>query len=453
MKQYLDYDGLTTYTKYVMNNVVKLNDNGRISEDVLPYGINDVIELPFVDKAEGLSSWDDGGLVDYICYYKDVKRIGGIKGDTIYWRFTDDQKYGIVTVNAPTGHVSNQTYIKPYEGKIYIDTSKQNSDLYRWNGENMYKISDTSTIDWSSINNKPNLVEDVVDVSSDNENVVINYKKAGVVKNSTVNIPCATHKTAGCVSADDYVHLGEWIAFYNSKWTDVLGDTNLVDMSKASVTNSDTQITINLPTKNPNGNKDNNLILQQATTSKAGIITASDKRLFNEYINHRGKNIIYSSIVYNSESVQLGYTLTDSGDGFDTNTLDINAATTSHAGMMSSDDKQKLDSIGPNIIFFDKYIDSATVLYQSAVIDSSDDRSSQQIVYVGSEGTFALLYKDTYYCGSNEILNTCSNVVMDSNMKPKRRPFKDTFYISTENYTMFVSDNGDKNILHLINTK
>lgn len=217
-------------------------------------------------------------------------------------------------------------------------------------------------------------------------------------------------------------------------------------------------------------------LIPTATDKTCGLMSKDDKKSVDSYKNHQSVlenvsdaitdqshlvNIEDWDIQHDDSDVKLHtkYAIVDSDEiTYQTQDLTINAATSEKAGVMSAEDKKKLDSLSTNtsnIIFFDGYVESAEVHYQSVQIDPSDSVLQRKlpIVYVASEETFAMVYNSKYYCGSNIELDSYSKIVTDSSGFPKRRPFKNTFYISTENYTMYVSDNTEDNILHIINTK
>lgn len=213
-----------------------------------------------------------------------------------------------------------------------------------------------------------------------------------------------------------------------------------------------------------------------ATSKECGLMSKDDKTAIDNYGQIKGVlgnaadsfvdngSIVRMDlwdILYNDSDIKLHTeydTVSEDERVHSTLDLTINSATSEKAGVMSAADKKKLDSLSTNtsnIIFFDGYVESAEVHYQSVQIDPDDSVLQRKlpIVYVASEETFAMVYNSKYYCGSNIELDSYSKIVTDSSGFPKRRPFKNTFYISTENYTMYVSDNTEDNILHIINTK
>lgn len=211
-----------------------------------------------------------------------------------------------------------------------------------------------------------------------------------------------------------------------------------------------------------------------ATTEECGLMSKADKTTVDSY--SQIKNVLGNAadsfvddgrivrmdlwnILYTDSNVKLHTeydTISKDERSHDTLDFTINAATSEKAGVMSVADKKKLDSLSTNtsnIIFFDDYVESATV----SKTDPSTFTSSAKVVYVADKNTFAVYDNGIYYVGTEAVkgitflkLYNYGKVSLVSNAW---KPFTNTFYISIKDFTMYVSDNGDMNILHIINTK
>lgn len=214
-------------------------------------------------------------------------------------------------------------------------------------------------------------------------------------------------------------------------------------------------------------------IIPTATNKECGLMSKEDKKSVDSYKNHQSilenisdaiidqshlVNIEEWDIQHDNSDVKLHtkYTNIDSYKiTFQNQDLTINAATSEKAGVMSAEDKKKLDSLSTNtsnIIFFDGYIESANIVHSSPDSFSGNEK----IVYIASAKSFAVYDTDTYYVGRKQTFDSVYKKLKDyskAGIDTIYRPFKNTFYISTENYTMYISDNTEDNILHIINTK
>lgn len=217
-------------------------------------------------------------------------------------------------------------------------------------------------------------------------------------------------------------------------------------------------------------------LIPTATDKTCGLMSKDDKTAIDNYGQIKGVlgnaadsfvddgSIVRMDlwgILYNDSDIKLHTEYdTVSEDERVPSTLDltINSATSEKAGVMSAADKKNLDTVSANItksaniLFFKGYVESATVVYASPSINPTIQIGG--VYYVANEKTFALLYNGSYYSFDHKYLNDCGKLVInESDQLPKQIPFENTFYISTEDYTMFVPDGTEEHELHIINTK
>lgn len=212
-----------------------------------------------------------------------------------------------------------------------------------------------------------------------------------------------------------------------------------------------------------------------ATSKECGLMSKDDKTAIDNYGQIKGVlgnaadsfvddgSIVRMdlwNILYNDSDIKLHTeydTVSEDERVHSTLDLTINSATSKKAGVMSAADKKKLDSLSTNttnIIFFDDYVESATV----SKTDPPAFTSSAKVVYVADNNTFAVYDNGIYYIGADCVKGLTylklNNVY--GKIKPINNaciPFTNTFYISIKDFTMYVSDNENMNILHVINTK
>ena len=161
-------------------------------------------------------------------------------------------------------------------------------------------------------------------------------------------------------------------------------------------------------------------------------MTAKDKRLFNTYIDDQYGSILYYNPIYTPDKVKLGHTTDYNPDprpGVAT-TLPINkdstiaAATSTTAGVMTANDKLKLDAVynRQTFIFIDTYVETGELLHSS--IETAGRR--YPVSYLANENALAIKVNNQYYNNWSEASNYG---VLDSN--GNWIPKNDTLYIST----------------------
>lgn len=81
-----------------------------------------------------------------------------------------------------------------------------------------------------------------------------------------------------------------------------------------------------------------------ATAQKAGAMSAQDKKIL-DYFDYLRSKCITEGIQYSSDKVQIGNTFTGPVDDTEAEAVEIAGATTSTAGVMSAEDKTRMDGI------------------------------------------------------------------------------------------------------------
>lgn len=434
MKKFLDYNGLAKYTSLLNTNFAKL-ENGAVSEDVLPMSAKDVVEFDgFCTPSVIIENETPIVSPGKVRYFVNGKRFVANKEDILgyYGNFSTSDLY------QKTDGDSKQ----PYSNKIYVDVSSENSSLYRWNGTNLIRISDTSKLEWVNITDKPNLVTDVSSPTYDNTGLHFSVSYTQRVNNSIV-IPEASSDSSGVITPDTYTYIELLKQSNAGAWSEFISRYGVVDASKIAGTVTDTTVKLNIPydTATEDGPQSNTQIVTfyGATTKNAGLMTAKDKRLFNTYIDDQYDSILYYNPIYTPDKVRLGHTTDYNPDpkpGVAT-TLPLNkestiaAATSTTAGVMTANDKLKLDAVynRQTFIFIDAYVETGELLHSS--IETAGRR--YPVSYLANENALAVKVNNLYY---NNWAEASNYGVLDSN--GNWIPKNDTLYISTQDFSMYV---------------
>lgn len=434
MKKFLDYNGLAKYTSLLNTSFAKL-ENGAVSEDVLPMSAKDVVEFDgFCDASVIIESQTPLVGVYKVKYFTKGKRFVANQ-DNVF-------EYHSNFLTSDLYQRTNGDSKQPYRNKIYVDVSSENSSLYRWNGTNLIRISDTSKLEWVNITDKPNLVTDVSSPTYDNMGLhfSVSYTQ-GVSK--LIVIPEASSDSSGVITPDTYTYIELLKQSNAGAWSEFISRYGVVDASKIAGTATDSTVELNIPydTVTEDGPQSNTqtVTFYGATTENAGLMTAKDKRLFDTYIDDQYDSILYYNPIYTPDKVRLGHTTNYNPDlrpGVSIN-LPINkestiaAATSTTAGVMTANDKLKLDAVynRQTFIFIDAYVETGELLHSS--IETAGRR--YPVLYLANENALAVKVNNLYY---NNWAEASNYGVLDSN--GNWIPKNDTLYISTQNFSMYV---------------
>ena len=434
MKKFLDYNGLAKYTSLLNTSFAKL-ENGAVSEDVLPMSAKDVVEFDGFYTPSVIIENETPIVSPYkVRYFVNGKRFVANKEDVLgyYSNFSTSDLY----------QKTNGDSKQPYSNKIYVDVSSENSSLYRWNGTNLIRISDTSKLEWVNITDKPNLVTDVSSPTYDNTGLHFSVSYTQRVSNSIV-IPEASSDSSGVITPDMYTYIELLKQSNAGAWSEFISRYGVVDASKIASTATDMTVKLNIPydTSTEDGPQSNTqtVTFYGATTKNAGLMTAKDKRLFNTYIDDQYGSILYYNPIYTPDKVRLGHTTDYNPDprpGVAT-TLPLNkestiaAATSTTAGVMTANDKLKLDAVynRQTFIFIAAYVETGELLHSS--IETAGRR--YPVSYLANENALAIKVNNQYY---NNWAEASNYGVLDSN--GNWIPKNDTLYISTQDFSMYV---------------
>lgn len=406
MKQFLDYEGLKVYTQELLNKVPVLVD-GVVPTNKLPAGLKTIVEFNGFEENLGyLISIEQVVPLD-IRWFPSQKLFGAVANKTVYFNFI--------------GHEEYQSDSGPYTDKLYVCKNV----LYMYNGTDLIKVVNINSIDGlSEIINKVN--ENDTTVKSLPSNILTDIETKITDKQVEILFDVTT-KGDGNVYTDA-TRSETIIPLATMEQAGIISPVDRMVLDHAVVSGTFT------PVK------------KTVDSLPKSILTLDDDAFDQSKVDCSMSFIQYNKNDDGQYNAELHGT-----------TLTMKAASSNQAGVMTASDKQKLDSVNlskimPSMVWFDKYVDTASVTYASIQIPSGGKKPNY--VYVGNEHTFAIEYNGGYYCGSNPELDTISSIDSLAELDDgylKRRPFKNTIYMSKDNYTMYISDNEQYNELHKIN--
>ena len=441
MKQFLDYDGLGKYTSLLNTRFAQL-ENGKVKSSQIPLSSKDVVEFDGFTNAGIITENQNPlfGIYDVV-YFSNEKCFVAVEKNTInhYTNFDQFDMY--------QQKVSNVTI--PYSNKIYVDRSSDNSVLYRWNGTDLVKISDTSNISWDNITDKPNVVLDITQQSSATKLIhTISYANSPIDK--LINIPIADSDKAGIITAETSDFIDSLKQFNLLFYAESVSRYGIINPSNINANITAESIAINIPYDTIGDGAQSNtktITLPAATENASGVFTAKNRRLFGIYIGNGHDNILYSNISYNTDNVVVGQTITYNPETT-TGVVHrptykqhvINPATPTTAGVMSSEDKQKLESLynKQSTILISEYVESG-ILTQASLIA----QVIVNVVYLANLNVLAAKHEGAYYRNWSNAWQY-GDLDESGNWVPKQ----ECFYITTSDFKMYLYH---KNKLNKIN--
>ena len=372
MKKFLDYNGLEKYTSLLNTSFAKL-ENGAVSEDVLPMSAKDVVEFDgFCDASVIIQSQTTLSGVYNVQYFTKGKKFVAYQENVLGYH----NNFATSDLYQKTDGNSKQ----PYTNKIYVDISSDNSPLYRWNGTNLVRISDTSKLEWVNITDKPSLMTNMSDVTYNSTGLHFNVSYTQGLSKLIV-IPEASSDSSGVITPDTYTYIELLKQSNAGVWSEFISRYGVVSANKIAGVTTDATIKLSIP-----------------------YDTASD------------------------EGVQSN-----------TQTVTFYGATTKNAGLMTANDKLKLDAAydRQTFIFIDGYLETGELLQSSTALPVG---RKSPVVYIASENALAVKINNLYY---NNWADASDYGIQGSN--GNWIPKNDTLYISTQNFSMYVYYNNKLN--------
>lgn len=386
---------------------------------------------------------------DYYDSNKDYDRLVVVEVKDLY-------KTYISRKPVPAGtDINNREYWIPFSSlseTVLIDYNKHLADLTEELAEYIGKIEDNTT----NINNNN---RDITNINNKIKNVVTSYNKKntpnGLVElNSSGFVPSEilpsfvddvleydnkaafpstgeqgkiyvdkatsrTYRWSGTTYIQiNKLELGETAstAYAGNKgkalkeWQDnkdaTLPDSYVTKISAPINSGNDIKIPITARDKNTTENKSNDITLKGATISSPGIMSAKDKSVIEHLkgigvVSHIADNNAFES---SNTNVALNFSCKDVGSGNSTTyKIDIGAASTTKAGVMTAEDKTKLNGLDNYIL----PVASKTVL--GGVKENSNNNKCN--VSISSEGVLSAIQMITISYSNLKNLRDNNNLI------------------------------------------
>lgn len=186
-----------------------------------------------------------------------------------------------------------------------------------------------------------------------------------------------------------------------------------------------------------------NNYLKEQIDLKNETISAEDREVLN-YLKLIKNGLVTNEqgiLNYSKNSVEIGTSNGGNSQNPTKKTVIITGANSEHAGLMTAQDKRKLDTLSTvgvgSILFFDQYITAVLPNPQKQSIGAIDGR---QVIYSTDKKGFMIQYKNNYYLDTPD--NLLNNIGVNTSTIPPvvRKPFEQTIYIAKDTFIPYVLD-------------
>ena len=187
-----------------------------------------------------------------------------------------------------------------------------------------------------------------------------------------------------------------------------------------------------------------NNYLKEQIDLKNETISAEDREVLN-YLKLIKNGLVTNEqgiLSYSENSVEIGTSNGGNSQNPTKTAVIIAGANSEHAGLMTAQDKRKLDTLSTvgvgSILFFDQYITTVLPNPQEQSIGAIDGR---RVIYSTDKKGFMIQYENKYYIStSDDLLN---NIGVNPHAPLPggiRKPFEQTIYIAKDTFIPYVLD-------------
>ena len=187
-----------------------------------------------------------------------------------------------------------------------------------------------------------------------------------------------------------------------------------------------------------------NNYLKEQIDLKNETISAEDREVLN-YLKLIKNGLVTNEqgiLSYSENSVEIGTSNGGNSQNPTKTAVIIAGANSEHAGLMTAQDKRKLDTLSTvgvgSILFFDQYITTVLPNPQEQSIVALDGR---RVIYSTDKKGFMIQYENKYYIStSDDLLN---NIGVNPHAPLPggiRKPFEQTIYIAKDTFIPYVLD-------------
>lgn len=187
-----------------------------------------------------------------------------------------------------------------------------------------------------------------------------------------------------------------------------------------------------------------NNYLKEQIDLKNETISAEDREVLN-YLKLIKNGLVTNEqgiLNYSENSVEIGTSNGGNSQNPTKTVVIITGANSEHAGLMTAQDKRKLDALSTvgvgSILFFDQYITAVLSSPQQQSIGAIDGR---QVIYSTDKKGFMIQYENKYYIATAD--NLLDNIGVNAGAPLPagiRKPFEQTIYIAKDTFVPYVLD-------------
>lgn len=187
-----------------------------------------------------------------------------------------------------------------------------------------------------------------------------------------------------------------------------------------------------------------NNYLKEQIDLKNETISAEDREVLN-YLKLIKNGLVTNEqgiLNYSENSVEIGTSNGGNSQNPTKTAVIITGANSEHAGLMTAQDKRKLDTLSTvgvgSILFFDQYITTVLPSPQEQSIGAIDGR---QVIYSTDKKGFMIQYENKYYIATAD--NLLDNIGVNAGAPLPagiRKPFEQTIYIAKDTFIPYVLD-------------
>lgn len=187
-----------------------------------------------------------------------------------------------------------------------------------------------------------------------------------------------------------------------------------------------------------------NNYLKEQIDLKNETISAEDREVLN-YLKLIKNGLVTNEqgiLSYSENSVEIGTSNSGNSQNPTKTAVIITGANSEHAGLMTAQDKRKLDTLSTvgvgSILFFDQYITTVLPSPQEQSIGAIDGR---RVIYSTDKKGFMIQYENKYYIATAD--NLLDNIGVNANAPLPagiRKPFEQTIYIAKDTFIPYVLD-------------
>lgn len=187
-----------------------------------------------------------------------------------------------------------------------------------------------------------------------------------------------------------------------------------------------------------------NNYLKEQIDLKNETISAEDREVLN-YLKLIKNGLVTNEqgiLSYSENSVEIGTSNGGNSQNPTKTAVIIAGANSEHAGLMTAQDKRKLDTLSTvgvgSILFFDQYITTVLPNPQEQSIGAIDGR---RVIYSTDKKGFMIQYENKYYIATAD--NLLNNIGVNANAPLPagiRKPFEQTIYIAKDTFIPYVLD-------------